>query len=211
MHTVALPPPARTDTSEIEQPLRPQRATPTIVRVLCAGAAVLLAVAAALITMPWPADASGFAAGSFGAAALALSLAVVTITAHLSGAFGEHRAARLAGAAAAGGLIAGTALYVIGVFVPASASEITMQAALISSEISYWVAGFAIVVAGVWRGAARVLPLITASWPVPTIAVAIVDGSLEDVAWVVFTLHLLVMHLLTLLAVALHAHRLARD
>ncbi|WP_167051269.1 hypothetical protein [Salinibacterium sp. ZJ77] len=211
MHTVALPPPARTDTSENEQPLRPRGATPAALRILCTAAAVLLAVAAALITMPWPADASGFAAGSFGAAALVLSLAVIVIAAHVTGAFGTHRVARLAGTAAAGGLIAGTALYVIGVFVPAATAEIVIQTALISAEISYWLAGVTIAAAGVWRGAARILPLLAASWPVTAVAVAIVDGTLQDAAWVAFILHLLVLHLFTVLTVAIDAHRLVRE
>ncbi|MCD2442665.1 hypothetical protein LQ757_10315 [Agromyces sp. SYSU K20354] len=208
MTTIQSPPPARTDTRPMrDAPTR--RLSPTQLRVAGACTAVLLAVFALFTAMPWPADGDAYLGDDIAAVAYTASLAIVIGIALRGGAFGVRTAWRTVGIISFAVLLGTTAFLAVGPLMPATSLERAEQFLSPLTLGVFWLAAVGILTVGRWRGPARALPFLTASWPMTVVGVVLVAGELGSTAWLAFVIHLGVYQALTALALIIDARRLA--
>lgn len=213
--TVQTPPTARTDAPPM--PARPaapvdveQRVSPLQFRLAGVAAFVLLGIAALFTALPWPIDADGYLGDDVAAVASAASLAVVIGIALRGGAFGTGGGWRATGTVALAALLGSTAFLAVGPLLPEALLE---RIELVTSPLvlgAFWLAAVGILTVGRWRGPARALPFLTASWPMSVVGVVLFGGSeVGEGAWIAYVIHLGVGQALTALALIVDARRLA--
>lgn len=214
MSTVQNPPTARTDAPPM--PARPAgvrpgpRVSPLQLRISGIASLALVAVSALFTALPWPADGDAYLGDDAASVATTASLAIVIGIALRGGAFGAGRAWRAAGVVAFAALVGSTAFLAVGPLLPEAVLE---QAEQVISPLTlgvFWVAAVGILTVGRWRGPARALPFLTASWPMTVVGVVLVGGAgLDESAWFAFVIHLGLGQALTAIALIADARRLA--
>lgn len=199
-------------TASFPQPsLEPSTATLSkTFRTRTAGALLLMltATSAVCYLLPWPSDATNYFADDIAAISFAVALTVLIGGALSTGAFSAKRVSSVIGviAAVALAVIAGAQILVSMLWNgPTDMVDGVLPAA---SLLSFWVASLCILLDGCWRGPARYLPFLTASWPVTVLAVGLIVGELGDAAWVAFVIHTLLGLCLTSLALIIDAPRI---
>lgn len=171
---------------------------------------MLLGVFVLFTALPWPADGDAYLGDDVAAVAYSASLAVVIGIALRGGAFGAGRAWRAVGVSAFAALAGSSAFLAIGPLLPEAVLE---QAEQVTSPLvlgAFWLAAVGILTVGRWHGPARVLPFLTASWPMTVVGVVLVGGAeFDGAAWLAFVLHLALGQALTAIALLADARRLA--
>jgi len=186
------------------------RLTPGALRLLGGALALTTAVFAVCLFLPWPSNARAYLGDDIAAIANSLALTLIVGAALAAGAYAPSRAWTLLGTVATivlGGITATKALAMLTLPVVPDTAEDLVQTLTLGV---FWIAAFGILLVGSWSGPARVLPLLTASWPATALVAAMLSDDLGTAAWQAFSAHLLLGLTLTALTLMLDAPRLSR-
>lgn len=184
------------------------RLTAGRMRLLGCALAVLTAVFALFVFLPWPNYARAYLGDDIAAVANSLALALIIGTALGSGAYSPSRVWVGIGLTVTIALsIIAVAQAMVGLLRTEVPDSIDALLPMISLVL-FWIASFGVLLVGSWHGPARLLPFALGSWPVPVFGIALLMQDLETTAWLVYISYVLLGLLLNSAVLILDARRL---
>ncbi|MDI2098832.1 hypothetical protein [Ruicaihuangia caeni] len=193
MNTSTIPRAARTDVPAHSEPKAPQQRQ----AVRAGGLAItaLVVVFGVLVALPWPEGERYSLTGALAAIALELAIVGVLLIVTLAGGVGRSSGWRAMGAVAIVLSLGTMATSITHAIAPSETSLTVSNTAMFVTAAATFAVALRVALNGSWRGAARALPLVAASWPLIPFIVTVLEQGDQPLAWPAYMTFMTLSHL----------------